>query len=72
MSQNTLAKNRLLKVKNEFIGQSSKPLGVYQNQHLTYQMEVQNILRKMATGIKFFYSIRNNLPEKHVFYCRIH
>ena len=27
-------------------------------------MEVQNILRKMATGIKALYSIRNILPEK--------
>ena len=27
-------------------------------------MEVQNILRKMATGIKVLYSIRNILPEK--------
>ena len=27
-------------------------------------MEVQNILRKMTTGIKVLYSIRNILPEK--------
>ena len=31
---------------------------------MTYRMEVQNILRKMATGIKVLYSIRNILPEK--------
>ena len=27
-------------------------------------MEVQNILRKMATGKKVLYSIRNILPER--------
>ena len=53
-------------MKNDFI-EPSKPanyLGVYLDQNLTYQMEVQNILRKMATGIKVLYFIRNILPEK--------
>ena len=73
-SQNHIAKNCKLKVKNEFIEQSksAKYLGVYLDQNLTYQMEVQNILRKMATGINVLYSIRNNLPGKEVFYCWIH
>ena len=70
-SHNHIADDRQLKVKNEFIEQSksAKYLGVYLDQNLTYQMEVQNILRKMATGIKVLYSIRNILPKKHVFYC---
>ena len=65
-SHNHIVDHRQLKVKNNFIGQSksAKYLGVYLNQHLTYQMEEQNILRKMATGIKVLYSIRNTLPEK--------
>ena len=52
-------------MKHQFIEQSksAKYLGVYPHQNLTYQMEVQKILRKMATGIKVLYSI-NNLPEK--------
>ena len=72
-------------MKNEFIEQSksAKYLGVYLDQNLTYQMEVQNILRKMATGIKVLYSIRNILHEKtrllllnslrlsHLHYCSI-
>ena len=41
-----------------------KYLGDYLDQNLAYQMEVQNILRKMATGIKVLYSIRNILLEK--------
>ena len=65
-SQNQIANNRQLKVKNEFNEQSksAKYLCVYLDQNLGYQMEVQNILRKMATGIKVLYSIRNILPEK--------
>ena len=65
-SQNHIADLRQLKVKNEFIEQSksAKYSGVYLDQNLTYQMEEQNILRKMATGIKVLYSIRNILPEK--------
>ena len=65
-SHNHIADHRQLKVKNEFIEQSksAKYLGVYLDQNVTYQMEVQNILRKMATGIKVLYSIWNILPEK--------
>ena len=64
--QNHIANNRQLQVKNEFIEQSkaAKYLGVYLDQNLTYQMEVQNILREMATGMKVLYSIRIILPEK--------
>ena len=66
-SQNLIADHRQLKVKNVFIEQSksSKFLSVNLDQNLTYQMEVQNILRKMATGIKVLCSIRNILPEKN-------
>ena len=57
-SQNQIADHRQLKVKNEFIEQSksAKYLGVYLDQNLTNQMEVQNILPKKATGIKVLYS----------------
>ena len=70
-SQNYLADHRQLKLKNEFIEQSksAKYLGVHLDQNLSYQMEVQNILRKMATGTKVLYSIRIILMKKHVFYC---
>ena len=64
-SHNHIADHRQLKVKNEFIEQSksAKYLGVYLDQNLTYQMDVQTILRKMTTGIKVLYSIRNILPK---------
>ena len=54
-------------MKNELIeeSKSAKYLGPnILDQNLTYQTEVQNILRKMATCIKALYSIRNILPEK--------
>ena len=65
-SHNHIADHRQLKVKNDFIEQSksAKYLGIYLDRNLTYQMKVQNILRKMATSIKVLYSIRNILPEK--------
>ena len=68
-SQNHIADHRQFKVKNKFIEQSksAKNLGVYLDQNLTYQMEIQNILRKLATGIKVLYSFQNILPEKTPF-----
>ena len=66
MSHNHIADHRQLKVKNELIeSRSAKYLDVYLDQNLTYQMEVHNILRKMATGIKVLYSIQNFPPEKN-------
>ena len=60
-----------MKVKHQFIEQfiSAIYLGVHLDQNLPYQMEVQNILRKMATGIKVFNSIRNTLPGKTRVLC---
>ena len=70
-SHNNIADHCQLKVKNEFIEQSKSAnyLGVYLDQNLTYQMEVQNILRTMATGIKVLYSTGTYYLKKHVFYC---
>ena len=51
-------------MKNEIIQTSAnvKYLGVYLNRNLTYQIEVANILRKMACGIKTRYALRDFLP----------
>ena len=70
-SHNHIADHRQLKVKNEFIEQSksAKCLGVYLDQNLTYQMEVQNILRKITTGKKSCILSGISYLEKHVFYC---
>ena len=53
-------------VKDEVIRSRStvKYLGVYLDQNLTFQEEVNHILRKMACGIKTLYSIRDSFPEK--------
>ena len=39
-----------------------KHLGVYLDQNLKFQDEVKNFLRKMATGIKTLYAIRDIFP----------
>ena len=41
------------------ISKSMKYLSVFLDQNLTYQIEVKNILRKMAFGMKNFYAIRD-------------
>ena len=53
-------------VKDEVIRSSStvKYLGVYLDQNLTFQEEVNHILPKIACGIKTLYSIRDYFPEK--------
>ena len=63
-SKNDFARNHTLKVKNQIINTSTavKYLGVYLDQTLKFQDEVKNILRKMATGIKTFYAIRDTFP----------
>ena len=55
-----------LKVHNQVISAISKVkyLGVYLNQNLNYQIEIKNILRKMALGIKSLYSVRHIFPQK--------
>ena len=65
-SHNRIADHGQLKVKKEFIEQSksTKYFGIYVDQNLTYQMEVQNILRKMVTGIKVLYFIRTSYLKK--------
>ena len=63
-SKNDIARNHTLKVKNQIINTSTtvKYLGVYLDQNLKFQDEVKNILRKMATGIKTLYAIRDIFP----------
>ena len=39
-----------------------KYLGVYLDQNLDFQDEMKNILRKIATGIKTLYAIRDFFP----------
>ena len=41
-----------------------KFLGVYRDQNLNYQIEIKNILRKMALGIKSLYSVEGNWSPK--------
>ena len=55
-----------LKVHNQVISAISnvKYLGVYLDQNLNYQIEIKNILRKMALGIKSLYSVRDIFPRK--------
>ena len=55
-----------LQVKDQIIQTSScvKYLGVYLDRNLTFQNEIKNILRKMATGIKVLYNLQNIFPEK--------
>ena len=55
-----------LKVHNQVISAISnvKYLGVYQDQNLNYQIEIKNILRKMALGIKSLYPVRDIFPQK--------
>ena len=69
-SNNSRSRNTQLTIKNEVIKTSDciKYLGVYLDQNLTFQCEVKNLLRKMATGIKTLYAIRDLFPEKLVFY----
>ena len=61
IKQNTI----LLTVDNVQIQESTtvKYLGVTLDKHLTYQSEVKQILKKMATGIKTIYVIRNFITE---------
>ena len=63
-SKNKFAGSHTIKVKNQIINTSTtvKYLGVYLDQNLDFQDEVKNILRKMATGIKTLYAIRNIFP----------
>ena len=60
-SKNKFAGSHTIKVKNQVINTSTtvKYLGVYLDQGLDFQDEVKNILRKMATGIKTLYAIRD-------------
>ena len=37
---------------------------MYLDRNLTFQNEIKNILRKMATGIKVLYNLQNIFPEK--------
>ena len=62
--KNNATQNYTLCVKNEMIQTSAnvKYLGVYLNRNLTYQNEVENILRKMACGIKTLYALSDFLP----------
>ena len=55
-----------LQVKDQIIQTSSfvKYLGVYLDRNLTFQNEIKNILRKMATGIKVLYNLQTIFPEK--------
>ena len=55
-----------LKVHNQVISEISnvKYLGDYLDQNLNYQIEIKNILRKMALGIKSMYSFRDIFPQK--------
>ena len=55
-----------LKVHNQVISAISnvKYLGVYLDQNLNYQIEIKNILRKMALGIKSLFSVRDIFPKK--------
>ena len=66
MSQKHIASDRQSKVKNDFIEQSNsaKYSGSYKDQILTYQMEVKNVSRKMATSVKILNSIGNIIPTK--------
>ena len=67
-SKNDFARNHSLKVKNQIINTSTtvKSLAVYRDLNLKVQDEVKNILtsgiRKMATGIKTLYGIRDTFP----------
>ena len=63
-SKNTFAGSHTIKVKNQIINTSKtvKYFGVYLDQNLDFRDEVKNILRKMATGIKTLYSIRDIFP----------
>ena len=63
-SKNDFARNLTLKIKNQIINTSItvKYLGVSLGQNLKFQDEVKNILRKMATGIKTLYGIRDTFP----------
>ena len=62
--KNKFAGSHTIKVKNQIINTSTtvKYLGVYLDQNLNFQDEVKNILRKMATGIKTLYAIRDIFP----------
>ena len=66
-TKNNKYKNTHLIVKDEVILSSStvKCLGVYLDQNLTFQEEGKHTLRKMACGIKTFYSIRDYFPENN-------
>ena len=53
-----------LKVHNQVISAISnvKNFGAYLDQNLNYQIEIKNILCKMALGIKSLYSVRDIFP----------
>ena len=57
-------RNHTLKVENQIFNSSTsvKYLGVYLDQNMKFQDEVKNILRKLATGIKTLYAIRDTFP----------
>ena len=63
-SKNKFAGSHTFKIKNQIINTSTtmKHLCVYLDQNLDFQDEVKNILRKMATGIKKLYAIRDIFP----------
>ena len=66
LSKNETVEHLKLQVKDQIIQTSScvKYLGVYLDRNLTFQNEIKNILRKMATGIKVLYNLQNFFPEK--------
>ena len=55
-----------LKVHSQVISAISnvKYLGVYLDQNLNYRIEIKNIFRKMALGIKSLYFVRDIFPQK--------
>ena len=65
-AKNYSMKKLKLKVQNQVISAISnvKYLGVYLDQNLNYQIEIKNILSKMALGITSLYSVRDIFPRK--------
>ena len=60
LSKNETVEHLKLQVKDQILQTSScvKYLGVYLDRNLTFQNEIKNILRKMATGIKVLYNCK--------------
>ena len=65
-SKNETVEHLKLQVRDQIIESSScvKYLGVCLDRKLSFQNEMKNILRKMATGIKVLYDLQNIFPEK--------